>query len=111
MVGGAFIERVLCFKFLRVHISDDLTWAANCDVKIKKANRRLYGLKVLKTCGLSMQELTAVYCSLIRSVLEYANVVFVHLPKYLSNALESIHERWESYHQAHLMNKPYPYQV
>ena len=31
LVGGAFIERVSCFKLLGVHISDDLTWAAHCD--------------------------------------------------------------------------------
>ena len=93
VAGGAFIECVSCFKLCRVHISDDLTWAANCDAKSKKANRRLYALRVLKKCGLSMQNLTAVYCSLIRSVLEYTCVVFANLPQYLSNALESIQKR------------------
>ena len=37
-----------------------------------------------------MQDLLAVYCSLIRSILEYANIVFANLPQYLSNALEII---------------------
>ena len=32
----------------------------------------------------------AVYCSLIRSILEYASIVFANLPQYLSNALENI---------------------
>ena len=89
-MGGAFIYRVSCFKLLGVHISDDLTWAAHCDAIINKANGRLYALRALKKCGQSMQDLTAVYCSLIRSVLEYDCVVFANLPQYLSNALESI---------------------
>ena len=37
-----------------------------------------------------MQDLLAVYCSLIRSILEYASIVFANLPQYLSNALENI---------------------
>ena len=35
-----------------------------------------------------MQDLLAVYCSLIRSILEYASIVFANLPQ--SNALENI---------------------
>ena len=89
-VGGAFIERVSCFKLLGVYISEDLSWACHCDSIIKRANRRLYALRVLKNCGLPMQDLLAVYCSLIRSILEYASIVFANLPQYLSNALENI---------------------
>ena len=33
---------------------------------------------------------SAVYCSLIRSILEYGSIVFANLPEYLSNALENI---------------------
>ena len=36
-----------------------------------------------------MQDLLAVYCSLIHSILEYASIVFANLPQYLSNALEN----------------------
>ena len=93
MVGGASIKRVSCFKLLGVHLSDDLIGAAHCDAIINKANGRLYALRVLKKCGLSMQDLTAVYCSLIRSVLEYACVVFTNLPQYISHAPESIQKR------------------
>ena len=35
-------------------------------------------------------DLITVYCSLIRSVIEYASAVFANLPKYLSDALEGI---------------------
>ena len=37
-----------------------------------------------------MQDLLAVYCSLVRSIHEYASIVFTNLPQYLSNALENI---------------------
>lgn len=43
-----------------------------------------------KNCGLPMQDFLAVYCSLIRPILEYASIVFANLPQYLSNALENI---------------------
>ena len=89
-VGGAFIKRVSCFKLLGVYISEDLSWASHCDRIIKRANRRLYALRVVKNCGLPMQDLLAVYCSLIRSILEYTSIVFANLPQYLSNALENI---------------------
>ena len=35
-------------------------------------------------------DLITVYCSLIRSVIEYTSAVFANLPKYLSDALEGI---------------------
>lgn len=89
-VGGAFIEHVSCFKLLGVYISEDLSWACYCDLIIKRANRRLHALRELKNCGLPMQDLLAVYCSLIRYILEYASIVFANLPQYLSNALENI---------------------
>ena len=89
-VDGAFIERVSCFKLLGVYILEDLPWASHCDSIIKRVNRRLYALRVLKNCGLPMQDLLAVYCSLIRSILEYASIVFANLPQYLSNTLENI---------------------
>ena len=38
-------------------------------------------------------DLITVYCSLIRSVIEYASAVFANLPKYLSDALEGIQKR------------------
>ena len=38
-------------------------------------------------------DLIIVYCSLIRSVIEYVSAVFANLPKYLSDALEGIPKR------------------
>ena len=49
--------------------------------------------RTLKKCGVPTSDLITVYCSLIRSVIEYASAVFANLPKYLSDALEGIQKR------------------
>ena len=38
-------------------------------------------------------DIITVYCSLTRSVIEYASAVFANLPKYLSDAFEGIQKR------------------
>ena len=92
--GGVVSERVKSFKLLGVHISEDLTWGVHCDYIVKIANRPLYALRSLKKCGVPTSDLITVpYCSLIRSVVEYASAVFENLPKYLSDALEGIQKR------------------
>ena len=71
----------------------DLSWTKHCDVIVKKANRRLYAIRKLKGARVKENDLVAVYCSLIRSILEYGSVAFAHLPNYLSNTLEGIQKR------------------
>ena len=60
---------------------------------MEKANRRLYAIRKLKGARVKENDLVAVYCSLIRSILEYGSVAFAHLPNYLSNTLEGIQKR------------------
>ena len=60
---------------------------------IGKSNCRLYALRKLKVCGVQDGDLVAVYCSLLRSVLEYASVVFANLPQYLCMAVERVQKR------------------
>ena len=50
-------------------------------------------LRTLKKCGVPTSDLITVYCSLIRSVTEYASAVFANLPNYLSDVLEGIQKR------------------
>ena len=65
----------------------------HCDYIMKKANRRLYALRQLRRCGESAHDSVMVYCSLVRSILEYACAVFAALPQYLSDSLERIQKR------------------
>ncbi len=42
------VERVSSFKFLGVHITEDLTWSAHTDAVLKKAHQRLFFLRRLR---------------------------------------------------------------
>ncbi len=47
------VERVSSFKFLGVHITEDLTWSAHTDAVLKKAHQRLFFLRRLRKFGTS----------------------------------------------------------
>ena len=71
-VGGSVIERVLSYKLLGVYISEDLSWNVHIEHIVKKANKRLYAQRTLKKSNLTIMQLVQVYCSIVWSVLEYA---------------------------------------
>ena len=59
-----------------------------------KAAKRLYLLRELKRAGVSCNDHVLFYCSAIRSVLEYACMLFHRsLPRYLPEDLERIQKR------------------
>ena len=87
------VERVSSFKLLGLLLSDDLSWNCHVDYVIKKANTRLYALRILKKAGLSQSELVNIYCSFIRSIIEYASPACSSLKVYLSGVNESIQKR------------------
>ena len=93
LVASSVIERVVTYKLLGVYISEDLSWNVHIEYIVKKANKRLYALRALKKSGLTIKQLVQVYCSIIRSVLEYACPVWAALPKYLDDAIESVQKR------------------
>ena len=70
---GNDIERVSSYKLLGVYISNDLKWNQHVEYIVKRANKRLYALRLLKKSGLPHTDLVQIYCSLIRSVVEYAS--------------------------------------
>ena len=78
------------YKLLGVCISGDLSWNVHIEHIVKKANKRLFALRTLKKSGLTIMQLVQVYCSIVRSVLEYACPVWEALPKYLDDAIESV---------------------
>ena len=87
-------EQVNTAKILGVTIRQDLKWNDHIDNITAKAAKRLYLLRELKRAGVSCNDLVLFYCSSIRSVLEYACMLFHRsLPRYLSEDLERIQKR------------------
>ena len=93
LVGSSLIEKVSCYKLLGVHLSDNLTWKEHVTHIVKKGSKRLYAKRALKKCRLTDRQLILVYCSIIRSVLEYASPAWAGLTQYLSDQIESIQKR------------------
>ena len=93
-IEGVAFETVSSAKVLGVTISSDLKWSAHIDSITTTAAQRLYRLRQLKCAGLAPSDLVLFYCSVIRSVLEYACQVFHgNLPLYLSDEIERIQRR------------------
>ena len=55
---------------------DDLKWKSNVEYLVKKAAKRLFLLKVLKSYNAPVQDLKLFYTSVIRSILEYCAQVW-----------------------------------
>ncbi len=71
LINGSSIAKVETFKLLGIVVSADLSWKAHGAFIVSKACKRLFVLYQLLRLGISKSDVVAVYCSLIRSVLEY----------------------------------------
>ena len=92
-VSGLPVQSVSSFKLLGFILSNDLTWNSHVEKINKKANSRLYALRQLKKAGLSKTDLVIIYCSLVRSVVEYAAPAWSNVTIYLSDLIETIQKR------------------
>jgi len=72
LINGNKIERVPVFKLLGIVFSSDLSWQHHVDYIIKKASKRYFVIYNLNRARISPEDIVTVYCSLIRSILEYA---------------------------------------
>ncbi len=63
------VERVNSFKFLVVHITEDLTWSAHTDAVLKKTHQRLFFLRWLRKFGMSPCILITFYTCTVESIL------------------------------------------
>ena len=92
-LNGIVIDRVSSYKLLGVIISDDPSWNEHCDSIHKKATKRLFVLRTLKRVGLGTNDLVLVYCSIVRSIVEYASPVWAAIPLYLDELIESVQRK------------------
>eukprot|EP00061_Rhincodon_typus_P013268 g39537.t1 len=68
-INGTDVERVNSIKFLRVIITDNLSWTSHVDATVKKAQQRLFFLRQLRKFGMSTRILTNFYRCTIESIL------------------------------------------
>ncbi len=68
-IGKTPVERVNSFKFLGVHITEDLTWSAHTDAVLKKSHQRLFFLRRLRKFGMSPSILRSFYTCTVDSIL------------------------------------------
>jgi DNA-directed RNA polymerase subunit H (RpoH/RPB5) len=70
------VERVTSYKLLGTWIDNDFKWITNTEFIIKKGRKRIYYLKVIKKYGAPAHDMLQFYCSVIRSSLEYGDVLW-----------------------------------
>ena len=93
-IGEDCFTKVKSYKLLGVWLGDDLKWTTNTAHIIKKAVKRLYLLKVLKSYNAPVEDLKTFYTGVIRSVSEYgAQIWNGSLTSVQSNDIEWIEKR------------------
>ncbi|KAI4892265.1 hypothetical protein NFI96_006265 [Prochilodus magdalenae] len=68
-VRGSAVEVVSSYRYLGVHLSNNLTWSNNTSSLVRKAHQRLYFLRRLRRAGLGSSVLTSFYRCVVESVL------------------------------------------
>ena len=69
-IDGAVVERVESFKFLGVHINNELSWSKHTKtVVLKRARQHLFPRRRLKRFGMGPQILKKLYCCTIEGIL------------------------------------------
>ena len=94
IVDGQVLERVDCVTLLGVKINNKLTWDEHVEHIVKKAQKRLFSLTLLRRSKVAPKDIVNIYCAKIRPVLEYASPVWHGgLTDEQSCAIEYIQER------------------
>ena len=93
-INGQEIEKVGQAKLLGVTISNDLSWEAHINAITAKASQRLFFLRILQRAKVSVDKMLAIYCSIVRPVVEYVCQVWHGgLTKEQTDTIENIQER------------------
>jgi len=91
-INGRHIKRVVSFKLIGVVISSDLTWDSHVSYILSKSSKRIYC--ILNLQGVPTRDIVYIYCSVIRSVLQYACPVWhAALTSQLSKDIERVQKR------------------
>ena len=94
LINNVTIERVHSVKLLGVMMSDDLKWECHVQYICKKANKRIYFLRLLHRASVDVVDIIGVYQSVIRPVLEKASELWHSgLTKGQSDEIERVQRR------------------
>ena len=74
--NGPILNVVSVSKILGIFISDDLRWTAHVEYMLKRANKKIWILRRMKTLRLDTNILTDFYCKEVRSILEFGVAVW-----------------------------------
>ena len=69
-------RKATSYKLLGIWIESDFKWNKNTYSIVEKGRKRLFILKVLKKYGAPAKDLLMFYCSVIRQVLEYGDILW-----------------------------------
>ena len=94
LIQGQTIARVQKAIILGMWITQDLKWNDHVNKITKKAAKHLYLLEQLKKSGLDSKDLKCFFIASIRTILEPCQVFHCGLPKYLSDVIERISQKW-----------------
>ncbi|XP_061844152.2 uncharacterized protein [Nerophis lumbriciformis] len=75
-IDGGCVERVSSLRFLGVHLEEDLSWRTNTTAIVKRAQQRLYFLRVLRNLHLRQDLLVSFYRCSVESILTYCICVW-----------------------------------
>ncbi len=93
-VEGKALDIVSHTKILGMTVSNSLLWNDHINEVIRKSNKRLYFIVLLKRARVPVEDIILFYCTCIRPILEYCAPVFLHsLSKYLNDDLERVQKR------------------
>ena len=94
VINGKEVSVSNSVKILGVTICSDLKCNDHISGCIKKANKRLYFIVLLKRANVPLSDIVNFYCTVIRPVLGYCAPAFHHaLPQYLSDDIERVQKR------------------
>jgi hypothetical protein len=68
-IDGAVVKRIESFKFLVVHITNEVSWSKHTKTVVKTARQHLFPLRRLKRFGMDPQILQKFYSCTIESIL------------------------------------------
>ena len=71
VINDEGIERVSTYKLLGVIFNDRLTWHDHVQYIVSKASKRIFCISQLVKAGINNKDIIVIYCSIVRSILEY----------------------------------------